>query len=165
MTAGELQIGCQSQPLPQSSQAEYLCRSSFAHGVPTYITKNQYEVPVPSVPVLMTRGMETAERKEAAKCFIALCTLTEILGDILPLVYDRRDRSGNEMKKTLRRFETDLDQWEDSEPALSILRSRNEGRPVSGSSSLMLGFLSVKMLICRIAFRVSDNSYIEPLKL
>jgi hypothetical protein len=103
----------------------------------------------------MTHGLESPARMEAAKCFIALCTLTEILGDILPLVYDRRQRSGTEVSKVLRRLETDLDNWEDSEPAISVLRDRGGGLPVSGSSNLRLGFLSAKMLICRIAFRVS----------
>jgi hypothetical protein len=65
--------------------------------------------------------------------------------------------TGNEVKKTLRRLETDLDGWEDNEPAVSILRNRENGISVSGSSSLVLGFLSAKMLICRIAFRVSAN--------
>lgn len=132
-------------------------RSSFAHGVPTYITKNQYEVPIPNVSVLMTPGLETSTRVDAAKCFIALCTLTEILGDILPLVYERRQRVGADISKVLRRLETDLDNWEDSWPAVPIFRDRedSDAGPVSGSSSLRLGFLSAKMLICRISFRVS----------
>lgn len=134
--------------------------SSFAHGVPTYITKNQYEVPIPNVSVLMTPGLETSTRVDAAKCFIALCTLTEILGDILPLVYERRQRVGADISKVLRRLETDLDNWEDSWPAVPIFRDRedSDAGPVSGSSSLRLGFLSAKMLICRISFRNATHS-------
>jgi hypothetical protein len=105
----------------------------------------------------MTPGLETPTRIDTAKCFIALCTLSEILGDILPLVYERHQRAGPDVSKVLRRLETDLDSWEDSWPAVSIFRDRDEERtePVSGSSSLRLGFLSAKMLICRIAFRAS----------
>lgn len=136
--------------------------SSFAHGVPTYVSKNQYEVPVPTVDVLMTSGMENLARRKAAECFIALCTLTEILGDILPLVYDRRQKPAPELSKPLRRFQNALDDWEDSEPAASLLKwDDNDGEIVSGSSSLKLGFLSIKMLICRVSFR-SATHFPEP---
>jgi hypothetical protein len=103
--------------------------------------------------MLMTAGMETEDRIASAKCFFGMCTLTEILGDILPLIYDRCQKSEADLSKTLRRLETELDKWEDSEPAVSMFVE--DGPPVSGISSLKLGFLSVRMLICRIAFRVS----------
>jgi hypothetical protein len=86
--------------------------------------------------------------------------LTEILGDVLPLVYDRRQKPSSDISKLLRRLETDLDNWEDSEPALTVLRTREEAPLVSfgGFSSLRLGLLATKMLICRIAFRVSAHA-------
>jgi hypothetical protein len=111
----------------------------------------------------MTVGLETADRIAAAKCFIALCTLTDILGDILPLVYERPSRSEAETSKALRRLETELDKWEDSWSSVTIFHDHDIdfAKLVSGSSSLRLGFLSVKMLICRIAFRVRSPSHPE----
>lgn len=136
-------------------------RSSFAHGAPTLISKNQYDVPVPNVAALVTPKKDSAQRIESAQCFVALCTLTEILGEILPLVYDRRQRASAEVSRLLRRLETDLDNWEDTEPAISVLRDGNDAynQSFGGSSSLRLGFLATKMLICRISFRVSIPSW------
>lgn len=88
-----------------------------------------------------------------AECFILLCALTEVLGDILPLLYDRRSRPVTDVNRLLRRLETDLDEWEESLPVWA--KDQRNTTQVSGSSSLRLGFLSAKMLLCRVAFHVS----------
>ncbi|KAF7891765.1 hypothetical protein EAF00_008067 [Botryotinia globosa] len=120
-------------------------RSSFAH-----------DVPLPTLKGLLTEGNHEILRIRPAECFIFLCELTEILGDILPLLYDRRCRPITETNKLLRQLETNLDEWEESLPQWATSKSNAE--QVSGLSSLRLGFLSVKMLLCRIAFHSATHS-------
>jgi hypothetical protein len=133
-----------------------LCRSSFAHGVPATIAKDQYDVPLPDIEVLRLRPSRGQER--GVESFFALCTLTEILADILPLVYNLQVKGYRESPRKLRRIQTQLDDWEEGLP--QWLRPSNEDGtgPPSGSSSLQLSLLAVKMLMCRIALRVSMRS-------
>lgn len=102
-------------------------RSSFAHGIPPTITKNQYNVPLP---VSESPG------------FVCLCTLSTILGDVLPLVYDLS--IGSEIWRRIRRVEADLDQWEEESPDIS--------------SSIRLGYLSIRLLVCRISLHQASAS-------
>ncbi|KAI9650760.1 hypothetical protein NHQ30_000785 [Ciborinia camelliae] len=130
--------------------------SSFAHGVPAHIRKHEYDVSLPTLDGLLTEGEHIASRVSSAECFILLCALTEVLGDILPLLYDRRSRPVTETNKLLRRLETNLDEWEESLPLWAA--NPSDATQVSGSSSLRLGFLSAKMLLCRIAFHGATHS-------
>ncbi|KAL2013091.1 hypothetical protein VTN00DRAFT_616 [Thermoascus crustaceus] len=131
---------------------------SFGHGVPPQIAKNQYDVPLPTIDILVPPHDRNPQRVRAAHCHIALCRLTEILGDLLPLVYGLQQKSERETSKRLRHIRTDLDMWEDSLPEwLKSPRSGSE-TPVSGSSSLQLGFLALKMLVCRVELHEVNNS-------
>lgn len=103
--------------------------------------------------VISDSGVSRSHEK-SSECFIALCKLTEILGRVLPLVYDLRGNSQKDTLKIVRRVETDMDEWEDSLPEYILKVSECE-MTVSGSSSLQLGLLSLKMLICRISLHVS----------
>jgi hypothetical protein len=126
-------------------------RSSFAHGVSPNITNRQYDVPVPTLRDLTHEG-QSEEGLKASECFIHLCTLSVILGEVLPLVYDLEQR---DIWRDIRRRETELDIWE-QDVSLPI-NGPNEKYPypISGLSSLCLSYLSVRLLLCRIAFRVS----------
>ncbi|KAF7950360.1 hypothetical protein EAE96_007647 [Botrytis aclada] len=130
--------------------------SSFAHGVPAHIRRNEYDVPLPTLEGLLTADNHEISRIPPAECFISLCTLTEVLGDILPLLYDRRCRPITETNKLLRQLEINLDVWEESLPPWAASKSNAE--QISGLSSLRLGFLSIKMLLCRIAFHSATHS-------
>ncbi|KAI9738306.1 MAG: hypothetical protein M1834_008804 [Cirrosporium novae-zelandiae] len=130
----------------------------MAHGTPPNINSNQYDVPVPELSMLLTSGKESGERKRAAECFISLCMLSELLGEILTLVYclkiDHR-----EISRRLRDLETALDKWENCLP--SYLKVSDHGSvdstSVSGSCSLRTGYLSIKMLLCRVALREATH--------
>jgi hypothetical protein len=104
----------------------------------------------------VTQPRATSQHIRAAHCHIALCRLTEILGELLPLVYQLQTKSVRETSKKLRHIRTDLDTWEDSLPEWlrSPVRNSSEA-PVSGSSSLHLAFLALKMLVCRVQLHVS----------
>ncbi|BCS29117.1 putative C6 transcription factor [Aspergillus puulaauensis] len=134
---------------------------SFAHGVPSQIARNQYDVPLPTVEVLVPSASRSPERVRAAHCHIALCRLTEILGELLPLVYGLQHRSPRETTKEIRRIRTDLDVWEDSLP--DWLRSpvgQSEDR-IAGLCSLQLAFLAVKLLVGRVELNDVNNSESE----
>lgn len=132
-------------------------RSSLAHGVPTYIHRDQYDVPIPDRNELLTVGRESNERLKAADSFILLCRLTEILGQALPLAYNLRDHPNGGALRKLRHVETYLDEWEESLPAWMTRVDDGDAAGFSGPQSLHLGFLTVKMLLCRISLRVSSN--------
>ncbi|KAL4890833.1 fungal-specific transcription factor domain-containing protein [Aspergillus ambiguus] len=132
---------------------------SFGHGVPPQIARNQYDVPLPTVDTLLPQANRTTERMRAAHCHIALCRLTEILGELLPLVYGLQQRYARETTKKIRQIRTDLDMWEDSlsdwlrAPAVNTAEER-----ISGTSSLQLAFLAVKMLVSRVELTEVNNA-------
>ncbi|KAG2411854.1 hypothetical protein HFD88_009410 [Aspergillus terreus] len=132
---------------------------SFGHGVPPQIARNQYDVPLPTVDTLLPQTNRTTERMRAAHCHIALCRLTEILGELLPLVYGLQQRYARETTKKVRQIRTDLDMWEDSlsdwlrSPAVNTAEER-----ISGTSSLHLAFLAVKMLVSRVELTEVNNA-------
>lgn len=128
-------------------------RSSFAHGVPAHIREYDHDVPIPSLEELITPGNPKTANINAAKCFVKLCTLTVVLAEILPLLYDRRSRPRTEISRTLHSLEIQLESWEESLP--EWMKIQNDSNTVTGSSSLKLGFLSTKMLLRRIAFHAS----------
>lgn len=130
-------------------------RGSFGHGVPPQIAKSQYDVPLPTIDSLVPPHARSTERVRAARCHIALCRLTEILGELLPLVYGLQVKLARESSKKLRQIRTDLDLWEDSLPDWLRSPTQNRGDQLHASSSLQLAFLAVKMLISRVELNVS----------
>lgn len=103
--------------------------------------------------VLVPSNDRNPQRVKRAYCYIALCRLTEILGELLPLVYGLQPKSVKETSKRLRHIRTNLDTWEDSLPDWLKSPQRSDA-PVSGACSLQLGFLALKMLICRVELHV-----------
>ena len=146
MIAGKFQL-----PLKRNLLTVH--RSSFAHGVPSNVTKDQYDVPMCELRALLGSKETSSSRGRGTECFIALCSLTEILGDVLPLLYNLHSKTSKEASKRIRRIKVDLDEWEKSLPGWLIIDSGNA--PAAGSSSLQLGFLAVKMLLCRLSLKVS----------
>ncbi|KAJ5234927.1 uncharacterized protein N7469_004095 [Penicillium citrinum] len=131
---------------------------SFGHGVPPQIAKSQYDVPLPTIDGLVPPHTRTTERVRAARCHIALCTLTEILGELLPLVYGLQVKLARESSKKLRQIRTDLDLWEDSLPDWLRSPTQNRGDQLHASSSLQLAFLAVKMLVSRVELNEVNNA-------
>lgn len=128
--------------------------------MPPQISKTQYDVPLPTVDSLVPPGVRTTERVKAAHCHIALCKLTEILGELLPLVYGLQPKLARESSKKLRQIRTDLDLWEDSLPDWLRSPLHNRGDQVHASSSTQLAFLAVKMLVSRVELNVCVSASI-----
>lgn len=133
-------------------------RASFAHGVPPSITRTNYDVPLPVLDDVKSTGLSPSQY-QSAEVFIALSSLSEILGDVLPLIYDLQINPQKNTVKRLRKAEVDLDVWENDLPEWLHIAERKPLLPVvSGCSSLQLGFLAVKVLIQRIRLHVSKDS-------
>ncbi|KAF2819533.1 hypothetical protein CC86DRAFT_362382 [Ophiobolus disseminans] len=119
--------------------------SSIAYGAPPYISRGYYDVPRPTVASLIS-PKSSPQQKHATTCFVHLCTLTELLGDILPLVYHiNPDR--DHLSREIERFKRDLNDLETQLPDWLPLPNR------SGSSMLWLCFLSIRLMLARITFR------------
>lgn len=134
-------------------------RASLSHGTPKHINRAEWDVPLPdfdslSISAIANRSEVTDDRLEGARSFIALCRLTEILGEVLPLIYALHVRKEISCLKALRRVEASLDEWEDSLPEWLDLNRSEFQRNASGALNLQLSFLAVKMCICRIALQV-----------
>lgn len=131
--------------------------SSFAHGVPPNIQKRYNDVPVPTLQSLLPVNVSAAQ-KDAATTFFQLCLLTRTLGETLDLVYSLETNSVA-FWRVLRRLECALDDWEHELPDHLRLSSSSAQCRVNGSSNLWFCFLSLKLLLCRLAFRVSSASH------
>ncbi|OJJ51266.1 hypothetical protein ASPZODRAFT_138373 [Penicilliopsis zonata CBS 506.65] len=135
---------------------------SFGHGVPSQISKNQYDVPIPTIDVLVPPAFRTTERVRAAQCHIALCRLTEILGELLPLVYGLQHKFTSDtvkkVRQTIRQIRNDLDMWEDCLPDWFKSPTGSSEQIWGSSSSLKLSFLAVKMLVSRVELNEVNNA-------
>lgn len=76
----------------------------------------------------------------------------------MPLVYGLQQRLQRETSKKVRQIRTDLDSWEDSLPDWLRSPASDAEDRISGSSSLLLGFLAVKMLVARVELTVRSRS-------
>jgi hypothetical protein len=126
-------------------------RSSLAHGTPPLVHRQNYDVPVPGA--IHTRNTAGADGGSEST-FTHLCTLSQILGDLLSLVYSLQNDHDGTMR-SIRRAECGIDEWERRLPV--SLQQRQDpaiGSP-NGTSNLHFCHLSVRLLLCRIAFKAT----------
>lgn len=76
----------------------------------------------------------------------------------MPLVYGLQSRPQGEASKLLRKIRAGLDSWEDELPSWLRPSLADPNDPVSGSSSLHLGFLALRMLVARLEYQEVNNS-------
>ncbi|KAH7115280.1 fungal-specific transcription factor domain-containing protein [Dendryphion nanum] len=121
--------------------------SSIAYGNPPHIHKGYYDVPLPTITTLLS-PKSTPYQKYASTCFVHLCALTQLLGDILAIVYHigpdpaTLSASVTHLKSVLNDLESQLPEW------LPL-----PDRP--GSSNLWFCFLSMRLLLSRVALRAA----------
>jgi hypothetical protein len=120
--------------------------------------RDNYDVPLPSPDTFIKNNAPEAHRR-ASTSFYHLCWLTKILGDILPLVYTLKPNY-KDAWKVIRRNECALDDWEDALPDY-LGRTEQESMPhIDGkpwSSGLWFYYLTLKLMLNRLAFRVCDS--------
>ncbi|KAJ4515693.1 hypothetical protein HRR83_004600 [Exophiala dermatitidis] len=146
--------------------------ASLAHGTPPHIHSQQFDVEVPDLNSLLIgsamtgddAGRTSSPRIMGAQSFRALCQLTEILGDILPLIYDTRRGKPDVQLRSLKRIEAALDDWEENLPQSLNPRAPDFQRDQPGALSLQLSFLAVKLCICRVSLleSVKTDDYNNP---
>jgi hypothetical protein len=127
--------------------------SSIGHGIPPSINPNYYDVPLATSDMVATPGMSESYRMTTST-FVHLCKLTRILGDILPHVYALR-LDTDEMWRSLRKIKCALDDWVVALPTYLMLKDQPITPLVNGSSNLWFAYLSIKLMIRRLAFKAT----------
>ncbi|KAH8799716.1 fungal-specific transcription factor domain-containing protein, partial [Xylogone sp. PMI_703] len=138
--------------------------ASLTHGTPPHIFPTQYDVPIPDLNMLLpgkytplNNNSKLDDQLAGAQSFIALCQLTEILGEMLPLIYDLRSQRQDTSLKSLRKLELMVDNWDDSLLEWQKGSSPEFRREAPGALNLHLSFLALKMNICREAIRSDER--------
>lgn len=127
-------------------------RCSLAYGTPPQINRAQHDVPFPRLDDLCDQAA-TPDQKAAASIFIALTTLTDVLGRSLEHIYQVskvHHTYSPEMQSTTY-FEDLLSKWEESLPddiRRLVLRGTHLNAP--GAANFRLAYLAVKLLLRRI---------------
>jgi hypothetical protein len=130
----------------------------LAYGTPPLIHYAQYDVPVPTAEDLYSPGAST-DQIFAASCFVALTTLTEVLGHCLEHVYHLEKDLSKKPETAPSGLETLLTDWEDSlNDNLRRLVIRGTGLVGPGIANLRLAYLSVKLVIRRIQLDLDRDS-------
>ncbi|KIW71342.1 hypothetical protein PV04_03523 [Phialophora macrospora] len=126
---------------------------NFAQGTPPYISQDQYDVPVPTIELLVPPSRsDSLKHVRAAEIYIQLCHLTEIVGEVLPMIYHLRGGMPTATDRTTR-HEAQLDAWVADLPTWLKIGDFSESRPqIPGLVNLQLSYLAVRMLLCRIAW-------------
>jgi len=138
----------------------FLNRASLAHGTPPHVHPRQFDVPIPDVAALNIGGGHV---DRTSRSFLALCQLTEILGDILPFIYDIKGRAPENQTRSLKRVEAALEDWEANLPDVLNARNPDFQREHPGALNLELSFLAVKMCVSRVSLLVRI-SYLRDLR-
>ncbi|KAK5557715.1 hypothetical protein LTR46_003893 [Exophiala xenobiotica] len=135
---------------------------NFAQGTPPYISKGHYDVPLPTMDLLTHGRTGSSRHVRAAEVFIHLCRLTEIVGDVLPLIYHIRSGNDSLAAEQTSRSEIELNRWVESRPAWLSLNDFQTRPPVPGLLNLQLCYLAVRMLLRRIAWHEISQRESDP---
>lgn len=135
---------------------------NFAQGTPPYISKGHYDVPLPTVELLTHGRGGSVKHARAAEVYIHLCRLTEIVGDVLPLIYHIRSGNDSIAAEQTSRSEIELNRWMESRPSWLNLNDFHNRPPVPGLVNLQLSYLSVRMLLRRIAWHEISQRESDP---
>lgn len=100
---------------------------------------------------MATSGSST----HAKKTFSHLCQLTRVLGELLPIIYSLRANNSDHWKQ-IRRAECALDDWLDALPDCLNQTKEPTDRisDFTGASSLWFCYLSLQLVLNRLAFKV-----------
>ncbi|KAK2814059.1 hypothetical protein FQN50_000463 [Emmonsiellopsis sp. PD_5] len=125
-------------------------RCSLAYGIPLQIHRAQHDVPIPSEQDLSTPDASPAQ-VTATAIFIALISLTEVLGRYLEYVYRLTKDSQETSETSTIDLEILLGEWEEtlsSDVRRVVIRGTDLSAP--GAANLRLSYLAVKLLLRRI---------------
>ncbi|KAF7592696.1 hypothetical protein BBP40_012598 [Aspergillus hancockii] len=123
---------------------------SLAYGTPLQIHRAQYDVPLPTMDDLCSPGASRLQIAASA-VFIALTTLTEVLGRYLEHVYKFSRNTPYPPETSPVDLERLLSEWEESlsdDIRRVVLRGTHLNTP--GAANFRLAYLAVKLLLRRI---------------
>lgn len=134
--------------------------SSLAYGTPLLVHRVQHDVPIPTKEILCPPDASQSQIA-GTSIFVALLTLTEVLGRYLEHIYHVAKPPNIESSPMPVDFEAILTNWEDTLPdnAMRRLVMRGNNLENPGAANLRLSYLSVKLLLSRIS---SDPSISLP---
>lgn len=135
---------------------------NFAYGTPPYISKNHYDVPIPTLEILTSGRSNSVKHVRAAEVYIHFCKLTEIVGDVLPLIYHIRSGNDSIAAEQTSRSEIELNRWIESRPSWLNLNEFQNRPAVPGLVNLQLSYLAVRMLLRRIAWHEISQRETDP---
>ena len=117
---------------------------------------------IPDLALLLGQETRVLKHVRGAECYIALCHLTEIVGDILPLLYHLRSGNDTFAAAQASNSEEALGRWIRSLPEWLQLHEFDNRPSAPGICNLQLSYLSVKMLLSRIAWHEISQREINP---
>ncbi|CAK1363200.1 putative transcriptional regulatory protein [Cercospora beticola] len=126
--------------------------ASLAHGTPPLIQSQNCDVPLPNFD---TEESHISDTQSSQSLFVQLCKLSQILGQLLPFVYTLKNDPADTMR-SLRRVECLVDDWETELPA-SLQHAGSGDCLTNGVSNLRFCHLTIKLLLCRIAFKTTTS--------
>ena len=127
--------------------------SSMCYGTPPHIRLDQHDVPLPD-------SSGAPDDDDELACFVNLCTLTEILNQILSSVYKLSSTGTRHSPLELFQHEHKLTMWlRDLSPALGI-DPVGESKWIGGPS-LHLSYLAVELLLRRLNLDVSSSPLVQ----
>lgn len=127
--------------------------SSIGHGIPPNVNSRYCDVPMVTPEMFNISSMSESLITTTAT-FTQLCKLTVILSDTLPYVYFLAPAL-EEMWRQLRRTECALDDWVSDLPQGLRYSPSSESLGVNGGSNLWFAYLSIKLLVCRLALKAT----------
>lgn len=137
-----------------------MTRSSLSHGTPPNISSQNYDVALPAAAPDSKNGASSSS-SQVVTSFPHLCSLTKLLGALLPMIYSLRANNVEHWKQ-IRRTECSLDDWVDALPDClnQSEKATTEVSAVPGTSGLWFYYLSLKLVLNRLAFRVRRLSQV-----
>ncbi|EGX53264.1 hypothetical protein AOL_s00006g130 [Orbilia oligospora ATCC 24927] len=142
------------------------CWSSLSYGTPPNIAKGCHDVRLPEIQLSTSSASSGSPRVTTAastylplsSCslsFYSLCSLTQILAEILPMVY-HLDPDPRVLMETLQTTASMVRKWEESQSS-ELPPSPRRQPPVrdNAGSNLHFCYLSVKLLFSRLSLRAA----------
>jgi hypothetical protein len=125
----------------------------LAHGTPPHIVQENYNVPVPTMDLLLHSRVPSTEQTRAAEVYIALCRLTEVVGGLLPLIHYSRSSTDSITIQQRAEVELSLQRWIKDCPDWLDLHCLLQRPNTPGFPNLQLSYLAVRMVLCQITWR------------
>ena len=132
-------------------------RSSLAHGTPPHIDLNYFDTPIPTLEDLRPPNSDITD-EIASQSFVALCTLSCILGSTLRQIYRLTSSVTYQNLPDLQALKSTLEEWKDNLPITLKKYIVTGSLFAQGTLNLRLAYLALNQLLARLSLDVSSAS-------